>query len=354
AFLAILLVQLALPSFNILTDSAVRIPYRNPVFWLAMGTYVLVTGLLAGSRPAFYLSGFNAVNVLKGSFRAGQSGALSRRILVTAQFTCSIALIISTVIIYQQIRYAENRPLGYNAARLMVTDMSGDLFNHYQALRNDLLRTGFVEDVAKASSSPTDLNAHTAMENWPGKTADAQGFLVGAVSASDNYFRTLGMRLIGGRDFAQSWDIDTACVILNEAAVRRMGLEHPLNQYITWNGGQRALVIGIVGDALMESPFAAVKPLVFTHGRGGNAIVYRLRAGVRNRDAIAAITPVFNRYNPAFPYIYRFVDTEYNQKFNLETLVGTLAGIFAILAVLISCLGLFGLAAYIAEQRTKE
>jgi hypothetical protein len=162
------------------------------------------------------------------------------------------------------------------------------------------------------------------------------------------------MQLLEGRDFMPSWNLDTGCVILNEAAVKRMGLDDPLNQVITWNGGQRALIIGVVKDALMESPFESVKPLVFTHGRGGNAILYRLTRGEKSRDAIAAITSIFNRYNPAYPYIYRFVDEEYNRKFDLETLVGKLAGLFAILAIVISCIGLFGLAAYIAEQRTKE
>jgi hypothetical protein len=178
--------------------------------------------------------------------------------------------------------------------------------------------------------------------------------MVGLVSASSNYFRTLGMQLFEGRDFNDSWAADTACVILNEAAVHRTGLEHPVNQVITWNGGQRARIIGVVKDALMESPFEAVRPLVFTHGRGGNAILYRLNPGTGNRDAIAKIAPIFSHYNPAYPYIYTFVDEVYNRKFDLETLVGKLASLFAVLAIFISCLGLFGMAAYVAEQRTKE
>jgi putative ABC transport system permease protein len=374
--ISILLVQLALPAFNSLTDSDIHVPYNHPLFWLGMIVYIGTTGLLAGSRPALYLSSFNPVSVLKGSFRTVKSGALSRKILVVTQFTCSIALIISTIIVYRQIQYAKNRPIGYSSERLMETDMSGDLFDHYDALKNDLLRTGMVGSVAKASSTPTDLNSHTALENWPGKAAGEQMVGIGVISVSDNYFKTLGMQLLEGRDFSTSWadDNDTASsasigaasprssspvtfvssVILNEAAVKRIGLKQPLNQLITWNGGNQAHIVGVVKDALMESPFETVKPLVFTHGRGGNYILYRLTPGTKNRDAIAKLTTIFDHYNPTYPYIYTFVNEEYNHKFNLETLVGTLASLFAGLAIFISCLGLFGLAAYTAEQRTKE
>lgn len=352
--ICILFVQLALPAFNTLTESDIHVPYRHPLFWLGMLVYVVITGLLAGSRPALYLSSFNPVTVLKGRFHAGKSGTLSRKILVVTQFTCSIALIISTIIVYRQIQYAKNRPIGYSSERLMETDMSGDLFDHYKALKNDLLQTGMVGSVAKASSTTTDLGSYTSLENWPGKAAGEQMVVVGSIAVSDNYFKTIGMQLLEGRDFSTSWALDTASVILNEAAVKRIGLEQPLNQLITWNGGNQARIIGVVKDALIESPFESVKPIIYNHGRGGNYILYRLTPGAKNRDAIEKLTTIFDHYNPAYPYIYKFVDEEYNHKFNLETLVGTLASLFATLAIFISCLGLFGLAAYTAEQRTKE
>lgn len=370
AGLAIVIVQFALPGFNLLTDSAIHIPLGNRFFWLVMVIYTLLTGLLAGSRPALFLSSFNAVKVLKGDLtrsrtrpgrwlgrsfiKTGQSGVLFRKVLVIAQFTCSIALIIGTITVYQQVQYAKNRPIGYSSDRLLVTDMDNDLFYHYDALRNDLIGSGLVKDVAKASSNTTEIGAFTPIESWPGKPSGEQGFISGVISVSGNYFRTVGMQLLGGRDFDEKWAADTSCVILNEAAVHRTGLQHPLNQVITWNGGNRARIIGIVKDALLESPFKAVQPLLFTHGRGGNAILYRLKGGTRNREAIAKIAPIFDHYNPTYPYIYRFVDEEYNRKFDLETLVGRLATLFAGLAIFISCLGLFGMAAYVAEQRTKE
>jgi putative ABC transport system permease protein len=353
--LSVLFVQLALPSFNTLTGDFISIPYSNPIFWCIMISYVLATGLLAGSRPAFYLSSFNPVKVLKGSIQVGKAAALPRKILVILQFTCSIALIISTVIVYQQIQYAKDRPTGYSAARLMMTDMSGDLSNNYNALKNDLLLTGMVESVASASSPLTGIYMHTGIEKWPGQGAGELGLNVGGVSVSDNYFKTVGMKLLQGRDFSSNWSADTLNVIINEAAVKRMGLKNPINQLITYNGIKSPVrIIGVVKDALMESPFTPVEPAVFNHGRGGNYVIYRLSSNAKTHDAIERITRIFNAYNPAYPYIYQFVDEEYNHKFNLETLVGKLAGVFAGLAIFISCLGLFGLAAYVAEQRTKE
>ncbi len=353
--LSVVFVQLALPAFNEITSSAIAIPYGSVVFWCLMMLYVLITGLAAGSRPAFYLSSFNPVKVLKGSIQIGKAAALPRKILVVLQFSCSIALIISTIIVYQQIQYAKNRPVGYSADRLVVTDMSDDLSNNYGVLRNSLLQTGMIESVAKASSPLTGVYMHTGIEQWPGKTAGQEGLNVGGISVSANYFKTVGMKLIQGRDFSNDWSADTSNIIVNEAAIQRMGLKNPINQLITYDDIKGpAKIIGVVKDALMESPFTPVEPTVFNHGRGGNFVIYRLSANVKTHDAIDKITKIFNAYNPAYPYIYKFVDDEYNQKFNLEVLVGKLAGIFAGLAIFISCLGLFGLAAYVAEQRTKE
>lgn len=356
AFLfSILFTQLALPSFNTLTGSDIGIPYHNPVFWVSMLLYVLITGLMAGSRPAFYLSSFNPVKVLKGAIQVGKAAALPRKILVVLQFSCSIALIISTIIVYQQIQYAKSRPTGYSADRLVMTDMSDDLGNHYDALKNDLIASGAVESVAKASSPITNIYSHMSLDKWQGKNPGDESVNIGAISVSDNYFKTLGMTLKEGHDFSTSWSADTNSVIVNEALLKRIGIKNPINQLISYSLSNNPVrIIGVVKDALMESPFTPVAPAIFNHGRGGNNIMYRLSKNVSTHDAIEKITKVFDTYNPAYPYIYQFVDEEYNHKFNLEMLVGKLAGVFAGLAIFISCLGLFGLAAYVAEQRTKE
>jgi putative ABC transport system permease protein len=356
AFLfSILIVQLVIPSFNELTGGFIAIPYANPLFWGIMLLYVAITGLLAGSRPAFYLSSFNPVQVLKGTIKVGKAASLPRKVLVVLQFSCSIALIISTVIVYQQIQYAKNRPTGYSAERLMMTDMSGDLETHFGALRNDLLASGLVESVASASSPITNVYSHTSLDKWPGKNANEDPINIGSISVSESYFKTLGMSLKAGRDFTSNWANDTLDVILNEAAVKRIGLKDPINKLVTWNGSAKPVrIIGIVKDALMESPFTPIQPAIFNHGRGGNNIMYRLAKNASIHDALPKLNKIFDTYNPAYPYIYQFVDDEYNHKFNLELLVGKLAGVFAGLAIFISCLGLFGLAAYVAEQRTKE
>ena len=355
AFLiSILLVELALPYFNQLTKGRISTPYSSPVFWMIMIAFVLLTGLLAGSRPAFYFSSFMPVKVLKRTVPTGRSTAWSRKILVVLQFSCSIALIISTVIIYRQIEHTKDRPTGYYQDRLMMTDMSADLNRNYKPLKQDLLRSGVIENVARASSPATGIYSLTIIGEWPGKTAGQESLNTGAISVSENYFQTLGMSVKAGRDFYDEWKIDSGSVIVNEAALKKMGLKDPLNQFITWNGNERARIIGVVKDAIMESPFTPVRPTVFTHGREGNSIMYRLSKNISTRDALAKLTTIFNKYNPAYPYSYQFVDEEYANKFNLELLIGKLAGLFAVFAIFISCLGLFGLAAYMAEQRNKE
>jgi putative ABC transport system permease protein len=352
--ISMVIVQVALSPFNTLTGETISIPYGNVYFWLLMISYVLITGLLAGSRPAFYLSSFNPVKVLKGALQVGKSATLPRKVLVVVQFSCSIALIISTVIIYQQIQYAKSRPAGYSADRLVMTDMSGDLESHYPALKNDLMASGAVENVAAASSPVTNVYSHMSLDKWPGKNPGDESINIGAISVSDTYFKTLGMKIIAGHDFSPTWSVDTTNVIVNEAVVKRMGLKNPINQLINYSMGNKMRIIGVVQDAVMESPFTPVAPAIFNHGRGGNNIMYRLSAHMGTQQAIVKTSKIFERYNPAYPYIYTFADSEYEHKFNLELLIGKLAGIFAGLAIFISCLGLFGLAAYVAEQRTKE
>jgi putative ABC transport system permease protein len=354
--LSIFIVQLVIPTFNNLAGNNIRIPYDNPIFWIIMLSYVLITGLLAGSRPAFYLSSFNPVKVLKGSIQLGRAAALPRKVLVVVQFSCSIALIISTVIVYQQIQHAKNRPTGYSTDRLVSADLSDDLNNHYDALKNDVLQSGLVETFSRASAPVTDIYAHTSIDNWAGKNAGEESVNTVSVFVSDNYFKTVRMQFLAGRNFTPKYELDTTNVILNEAAVKRMGLKNPVGQQISWNNhpSGRVNVIGVVKNAVMGSPFTPVEPAIFAHSRWGNKAIFRLAPNVKTHDAIVKIGQIFDRYNPAFPFSYKFADDEYNQKFNLEVLVGKLAGIFAGLAIFISCLGLFGLAAYVAEQRTKE
>ena len=347
---SLLFAWLALPAFNALTGNHITIPFANGYFWLLMAGCLLVTALLAGSRPAFYLSSFSPVRVLKGKIEAGKS-SLSRKILVVIQFSSSIALIISTIIIYKQIQYAKDRPVGYSLSRLMQTNMNDDLSRNYTALKNELTEKGLVSSVTTATSPATDIWWHTDVDQWPGKNA-GETVEMGTLFVSDDYFKTTGMKIKEGRNFSGSQD--STSVIFNETAIKRLRLENPVNQKIKFNGREYTIA-GVVKDALMISPFSAADPTMFyCSPQPQNVMLYRLSPHVKTQEAVTKLTAIFNKYDPAYPYNYSFTDAEYASKFKLEMLIGKLAGLFAGLAIFISCLGLFGLAAYVAEQRTKE
>ncbi|HTE30394.1 MAG TPA: ABC transporter permease, partial [Chryseolinea sp.] len=348
---SILLVQLALPSFNTLTGGTIKIPFTNASFWIITLSGVLLTTLAAGSRPAFYLSSFLPAKVLKGTVQVGKAATLPRKILVVLQFSCSIALIISTFIIYQQIQHARDRPSGYDKNRLVMTDMNEDLVRNYVAIKNEIKEKGIAAMITTASRNVTTSGSHRDVDEWAGKRP-GESVDMGYIHVTDDYFNMLGMAMKEGRNF--SGNSDTLNVIFNEAAVKLLRLAHPVNEVITYID-TRLKIIGVVKDALMASPFAPADPTVFMYeAKPQDVMMYRLSAGIKTQDAIAGLTSIFNKYNPAYPFNYEFADDSYAAKFSLEVLVGKLAGLFAALAIFISCLGLFGLAAYMAEKRTKE
>jgi putative ABC transport system permease protein len=349
--LSVLVVQLALPGFNTLTGNVISIPFGSLTFWSIMLASVLITALIAGTRPAFYLSSFKPISVLKGAMQAGKSSTLFRKVLVVSQFTCSVALIISTLIIYRQIQHAKDRPTGYDINRVVMNYMSADLNRNYTALKNELLQTGIASHVTLATSPATNIYWHSDVEAWPGKNA-GETIEMGTIVTHEDYFKTMGMTIKEGRDF--SGINDTLSVIFNEAAIQQMRIKNPVGQTINWQGTQFTIA-GIVKNALMVSPFAPAEPTMFliNDNNKGN-MIYRLSPNIESGEALKQLTAIFNKYNPAFPYNYQFADESYQAKFNLEVLIGKLAGLFAALAIFISCLGLFGLAAYIAEQRIKE
>lgn len=347
---SIAFVQLALPAFNTLTNSKIVIPYTNIGFWGVALTCICITALIAGSRPAFYLSSFQPVKVLKGTIQVGPVASLPRKIMVVVQFTCSVAFIISTIIIYRQIQYAKDRPNGYTLNRLMETDINGDLRKNFTAMRNELLQKRIVTDVSTATSPTTDVWWHTSLEQWPGKYP-SETVEMGAMFVSDDYVRTMGMTMKEGRNFN---NVDTASVLFNETAIAVLRIKDPVNQVVTWNG-RPWKIAGVIKDALMVSPFTKADPTMLFYSKDPqNIMIYRLSPNLSTQEGITQLTAVFNKYNPAFPFKYKFSDESYAAKFKLEVLIGKLAGLFAGLAIFISCLGLFGLAAYVAERRTKE
>lgn len=351
--ISLILMFATISFFNILAGKTISIPFSNPVFWLLTVGFAFVTGLLAGSYPAFYLSGLNTIKVLKGSFRVGRFTILPRQILIVLQFTVSIALIIGTVIVFQQIRFTKNRPVGYSRNGLITIDMNTpDLFNNYNGLRNELLQTGTVANMAEANSTTTDIWSNNTGLEWSGKDPGSSP-VFGTIAVTHDYGETVGWQIIAGRDFSRNFS-DTSAFVLNESAVKLTGIQNPLGKTINWNG-KAHMIIGIVKDMVMESPYENTHPTIFHLEYGWvNKILVRIAPTASVSDALTKIKGVFNKVNPSSPFEYQFVDEAYAQKFAVEERIGRLAGFFAILAILISCLGLFGLASFMAEQRTKE
>ena len=232
-----------------------------------------------------------------------------------------------------------------------MTDMNEDLIRNYTAIKNEIKQKGIAEAITTSSRNVTTPGNHRDVDEWQGKKP-GESVNMGYLHVSEDYFSALGMTMKEGRNF--SGNSDTLNVIFNEAAVKLLRLNNPINQEITYID-TRMRIIGVVKDALMASPFAPADPTIFMYEtKPQNVIMYRLSAGIKTKDAITGLTSIFNKYNPAYPFTYAFADESYATKFNLEVLIGKLAGLFAGFAIFISCLGLFGLAAYTAEQRTRE
>jgi putative ABC transport system permease protein len=352
--LSVIVVLLFLPFFNHLSNKQIKLPWLNPVFWVAALAFTGVTGLISGSYPALYLSSFNPVKVLKGTFKAGRFSALPRKVLVVIQFTVSITLIIGTIIVYKQIQYAKNRPVGYTREGLISVEINTpELAGHYDALRADLLKTGAVENMAESSTTSTSISSNQIGFDWKGKEPNSLP-VFGTIAVTHDYGKTLGWSIKEGRDFSRNFATDSSGIILNEAAARFIGFKDPVGQIINYNG-KPLTVTGVAHNMVMESPYLPAQPTVFMLNYGwANHILIKINPSMPVRDAIAKIEPVFKKLSPDNAFTYKFTDSEYATKFNAEERIGNLATFFAVLAILISSLGLFGLASFVAEQRTKE
>jgi len=356
--LAILLTGLALPWFNELADKKIVLPWTNPLFWGCTLCFTAFTGLISGSYPALYLSSFSSIKVLKGTFKLGRFASIPRKALVVLQFTVSVSLIIGTIVVYSQIQYAKDRPIGYSRGGLITIDMNTpDLYGHYAAMRDDLLRTGAVAGMAESSSPTTDVWSNQSSFDWRGKPP---GMLptFGVIRITHDFGRTIGWQFAQGRDYSRDFPSDSTGIIVNEAAVKYMGLASPIGETIRYFDdppGKNLRVIGVVKDLIMESPFEPVKPTVFLlNYDDANVILVKLDPKQSPHETLPKVEAVFRKYNPGSPFQYKFEDSEYAAKFGAEERISSLATFFAAFAIFISCLGLFGLAAFTAEQRTKE
>lgn len=350
--IAILLTELLLPFYNKMVEKELFINYTAPEFWAFALGLIVTTGLVAGSYPAFYLSSFQPVKVLKGKIQAGRSGSLPRRILVTLQFGFAILLIIGTMVIYEQIQLVKNRQLGYDQENLITVEYTTEIGKHYSTIKNELMRIGVVESVTKSNSPITEIHSNNFL-GWPGKPEE-QRVLFTTIATEYDYTKTMGIEILEGRDFSEDFKSDTSAIIVNKAAMDIMQLKDPIGTELELWDSKRTL-IGIVDNVLMGSPFQAVKPMMIVlNPEWASAVTIRLSKTSDLQGSLKKVEEVFTRFNPAYPFEYAFADVEFQKKFTTIRMTSKLASLFALLAILITGLGLFGLAAYTAEQRTKE
>ncbi|HLX65472.1 MAG TPA: FtsX-like permease family protein, partial [Puia sp.] len=352
--LSILLAQLSLPLFNQLADKHLDIPYSNPYFWFLIISFTLFTGLISGSYPAFYLSHFKPVKVLAGHFRTTVRAAIARKSLVILQFTVSVSLIIATIIIYRQIEYAKGRPIGYDRDGLIAIRMNtSDIYStNYNSLRNDLLQSGAVINMAESANEATEQPPNGDI-SWAGKDPNSRPPFTG-IEVTHDFGRTIGWNIIAGRDFSREFTADSTAVVINESAARLIGWKDPIGKTLHYWAGDRR-VIGVIKDIVLGSPYEPVPATIFPISYSDvNYITIRLNPAVIPTISLNKIAAVLRKYDPQSPFEPRFLADDYALKFAGEQQVARIATVFAILAIFISCLGLFGLASFMAEQRTKE
>jgi len=348
------LVWVSLPWFNNVAGKEITMPLNNPLFLSAGIGFTFLTGVIAGSYPALYLSSFNPVSVLKGSFKAGRLASIPRKVLVVIQFTVSVILIIGTIVVFKQVQFAKNRPVGYSRAGLINIEVTNDdLHKHFAALRSDLINSGAVIDMAEATSPTTGVYNNRGDVTWEQKDPSMTSFF-GNINVTSEYGKTVGWQFTDGRDFDSSIMADSSALVLNQAAVKYMNLKNPLGEII--HVGKKDLtVIGVIKDMVMESPYEPVKQTFFRIGRGAlDNIIIRVNPQISAHEALSKIAAVCKTYSPSVPFSYKFADDDYARKFASEERVGKLANSFALLAIFISCIGMFGMASYMAEQKVKE
>jgi len=354
--LAIGVVQLGIAAFDKIINTPLKINYADPRFWASATFFILFTGIIAGSYPAFFLSAARPVKVLKGAITSAQNRLSPRKVLVVLQFTFAVVLIAGTLIVQSQLRYVRNRDAGYDRNRLVYTFSQGGNFTQFESIRRELLASGAAVAVTRTFSPMTRSWSNVTDLSWTGSTPDDKKRVFTQFEADMDFTRTTGTKILSGRDIdIKTYPTDSTALVLNETAVSAMRLTDPVGKTVTDKGGTNYHIVGVVKDFIIESPYDPVAPMLIQSLKTTYPVIhYRLNPALAIPDALAKAEKVFKTFNPQYPFEYYFVDEWYNNKFQAEQREGTLGTLFASLAIFISCLGLFGLATYMAEARRKE
>ncbi|MDN5215358.1 ABC transporter permease [Fulvivirgaceae bacterium BMA12] len=349
--LSLLLIQLLLPEFNNITGKSIVLPYQEPYFLLGILGITLFTGLLSGSYPAFLLSSFNPARVLKGAFQFNTKGGLLRKALVVFQFIIATILIITTGVVYKQVQYIQNKSLGLDKENVIFFNLDGNVFTHFEAFHTALMKQPGIQKITRTMDSPIDVLASGGAE-WEGKTTeDNVSFQVMAVDY--DFLETFKIKIMEGRDFSRDIATDSLNYIVNEEAVRQMGMDHPIEKRMAfWNGNGK--IIGVVKNFHHRSMHQPIEPVIIMFSPENSGIGYLRSEPGKAMEALAGLQKIYKQYNPDIPLEYHFLSTSFEQQYKSEMLVAKLAGYFSIIAIIISGLGLLGLATLNAEQRTKE
>ncbi|CCH51925.1 protein of unknown function DUF214 [Fibrisoma limi BUZ 3] len=351
---AVLLAELSVPLFNQLTDKQLILPLNQPYVWVLLTGLLVVTGGLAGSYPALFLSSLQPVRVLKGTLRFGAGAQSFRRGLVVFQFALSMLMIVGTVVVYRQLDYIQTKNLGYDRDNLIqISTNSSSLSTRYLTFKDELLRMPGIQAVTYSQTSPLGNSNTSDGASWAGKDPRV-AIQFNNTAVGYDYIKTMNIKLVQGRDFSTAFGTDSTNYLINEAAAKRIGYKDPVGQPLTfWS--KPGKIIGVMKDFHFNSLHKAIRPLIvrLQNENYYGIVLVRTKPG-QTKQALASLETLYKKMNPASPFTYMFVDSGYEKLYKSETVVGTLANVFAGLAIFIACLGLFGLAAFTAEQRTKE
>jgi putative ABC transport system permease protein len=351
--LALLLASLLLPAFNQLTGKEINIPASDAMFWLKLAGLTLITGFIAGSYPALFLSSFSPIKVLKGTLKFTTSALLLRKGLVVFQFVLSIVLIVGTIVVSKQVEYVQTTHLGYDRENLVLVPLEGEMPYKYPLLKQEISRMPGIQHVTRISHNPTQIENGTGGVEWEGKDPASKPMFTQAAVGYD-FVRTMKLQIVSGRDFSKDFASDSVGYILNEAAAKKIGYKDPIGKPLTF-WGAKGTIIGVLKDFHFNSLHQPINPIILRLGETndyGAALVKTQPA--QTKQALASLENVMKKLNPKFPFTYQFSDEEYQKLYKTEQVVNKLSASFAFLAIFISCLGLLGLAIFTAEQRTRE